>query len=414
METLYVGQRIRAVVASTVAGGVDPELLAAAFTDLTARHPPLRCRIAHASSGFVLQELEAPPHLIVREDSGDGYAEELNSPLPVGGPLVRATLLRGTGYDIVVLVVDHVISDGLSAATLHHALWERYGRLVADPMTTPERLGSEWPPPVTSLLPPCPVEEVERYLDQRLLQVRARPVELLSYNAPRSSPGGRIEATRLVLAPGPTQDLRQAAVAAGVSVHGVVAAALLIAARWRLSGEGPRTLGCLSPIDLRSRLTEPLPREVMVAAATSHTQTFDVTPEEDLLALAGAVTRGLRTALESGQALLEARIMPRAPEFPQLLAATVIATNVGNLAGPPLPAGLELLDMRGSPAREQYYPRAGRSPVMAAVSTFAGRLAIEFPYWTECFSGPFMADFRDEVQALLLDLAACGAGIPTS
>ncbi|GAA2785369.1 hypothetical protein GCM10010505_11890 [Kitasatospora aburaviensis] len=408
VETLYVGQRSRAVISCAVSGGVDPQVLTAAFADLTAKHPPLRCRIAREDAGFVLQELDTPPRLLVREDADHGYADELNAPLPVGGPLVRATLLRGGGTDTVVLVVDHTVTDGHSAIALHHALWDRYAQLLAAPGTAPEPWCTDWPAPLTEQLPPCPEEEVARYFDRRVAAARARPVELVPYDAAGGVEGGRIEIARLRLDAERTLQLRRAAAAFGVSVQGLVAGALLVAARRRLPGEGPRTLGCLSPVDLRSRMTPPVPRELMIAAVTSNVQALDVAPDSEPVELARTVTGGLRRALEAGEPPLEVRIMPRVAEFPPLMAGTVIATNMGAVAAPPLPEGLELLDVRLVPAREQYFPQAGRSPLMACVTTFAGRLAVEFPYWTECFSGPFMAALRDDVQAALLDLAALG------
>ncbi|MFD8478557.1 protein kinase [Kitasatospora sp. NPDC059673] len=408
METLYVGQRSRAVISCAVSGGVDPQVLTAAFADLTAKHPPLRCRIAREDAGFVLQELDTPPRLVVREGAEDGYAAELNAPLPVGGPLVRATLLRGTGTDTVVLAIDHAIVDGHSAIALHHALWERYGQLLAAPGTAPEPWCTDWPAPLTELLPPCPEEDVAQYFERRVAAVRTHPVELVSYDAAGGAEDGRIEVARLRLSTEQTAQLRHAAAAFGVSVQGLVAGALLAAARRRLPGEGPRTLGCLSPVDLRSRVTPPVPRELMIAAVTSHVQALDVAPDSDPVELARTVTGGLRRSLEAGEPLLEVRIMPRVPEFPPLMAGTVIVTNMGAVAAPPMPEGLELLDVRLVPAREQYFPQAGRSPLMACVTTFDGRLAMEFPYWTECFGEPFMTALRDEAQSALLDLAALG------
>ncbi|WP_395293099.1 protein kinase [Kitasatospora hibisci] len=408
METLYVGQRSRAVISCAVSGGVDPQVLTAAFADLTAKHPPLRCRIAREDAGFVLQELDTPPRLVVRENADDGYADELNAPLPVGGPLARATLLRGAGTDTLVLVIDHTITDGHSAIALHHALWDRYAQLLAAPDTAPEPWCTDWPAPLTEQLPPCPEEEVARYFDRRVAAAKARPVELVPYDAAGGAESGRIEIARLRLDAERTVQLRSAAAAFGVSVQGLVAGALLVAARRRLPGEGPRTLGCLSPVDLRSRMTPPVPRELMIAAVTSNVQALDVAPDSEPVELARTVTGGLRRALEAGEPALEVRIMPRVGEFPPLMAGTVIATNMGAVAAPPLPEGLELLDVRLVPAREQYFPQAGRSPLMACVTTFDGRLAVEFPYWSECFSGPFMAALREDVQSVLLDLAALG------
>ncbi|MCM1976551.1 hypothetical protein NC490_60965 [Streptomyces sp. G1] len=82
--------------------------------------------------------------------------------------------------------------------------------------------------------------------------------------------------SRLTLTVEDTTALRKTARKADVSVHALIAAALLKTARARLEGEAPRTLGCMSPVDLRSRLTPALPPSVMVPAVTTHLQTLEV------------------------------------------------------------------------------------------------------------------------------------------
>lgn len=412
VETLYVGQRSRAVVSCSVRGRVTPRLLAAAFTDLLARHPPLRCAIAAEGSGHVLRELDPPPRLETYRAADRGYDDELNTPLPVGGPLIRAALLRGgtdrDGVDTLVVSIDHTITDGQSAIALHNALWARYRTLLDTPDAAPEPYGTAWPAPVSELLPPCSDDEVGRYFDARVRAARARPVDLLPHDAAPSAGGGRIEVARLLLGAEDTAGLRRAAQAARVSVHGLIAAALLTTARRRLGGDGPRTLGCLSPVDLRSRLTPPLARELMVAAVTFHSEALDVAPDSDPLRLARQVSGGLSRAILASEPFTQMRSMPRAERFPALMLGTVIATNMGAVSGPRLPAGLDLLDLRLVPAREHYFPQAGRSPVMACATTFDGRLAVEFPYWTECFTPSAMSAFRDGVRAALLDRTATG------
>ncbi|NUS13227.1 MAG: protein kinase [Streptomyces sp.] len=406
VETMYVGQRSRAVVSCSVRGPVDDRLLAAAFTDLLARHPTLRCAIAPADGGFALRELDAPPRLETYGPGERTYADEINTPLPVGGPLVRAVLMRGDGTHSVVLSVDHTISDGGSALALHDALWARYGVLLDAPDAPPEPYRTTWPVPVTELLPPCSEEEAARYFDERVRAVRARPVELLPHDAAPQAGGGRIEVARFVLDAEHTTALRAAASAAQVSVHGLIVAALLTTVRRRLGGDGPRSLSCFSPLDLRSRLTPPLPSELMVAAVSFHTETLDVAPDSDPLPLARQVRRGLNRAGLAGEPFTQMRVLARAAEFPAVMLSTVIATNLRAITGPRLPAGLELRDLRLVPARENYFPQAGRGPVMACITTFDGRLAVEFPYWTECFGGASMAAFSSEVRSALLDHVA--------
>lgn len=411
VETLYVGQRSRAVISSSVRGAVDARLLGAAFADLTARHPMLRGRIVHAGSGFGLEESDEPPRLRTYAADGHSHDDEVNTPLPVGGPLIRAALLQGDGTDTVVLSIDHVISDGYSAVALHNALWARYTQLAADPGAAPEPYRRHWPAPVSELLPPCPDDEVARHVEQRVEATRARPVELLPHEPAVGSEGGRIEVARLLLDVEQTAAVRRAASAADVSVHGLIAGALLATARRRLGGEGPRTLGCLTAVDLRSRLTPELPRELMVAAVSFHAENFDVAAGADPLEQARLVTGGLRRALAAGEPLAQLRLMPLVARNPQLMVSTVIATNMGAVQGPPLPEGLELLDLRLVPAREDYYPQAGRGPVLACVTTFNGRLAVEFPHWTGCFGAAAMAAFRDGVRDALSGLATAGAPV---
>lgn len=97
--------------------------------------------------------------------------------------------------------------------------------------------------------------------------------------------------------------------------------------------------------------------------------------------------------------------MPSVPRHPTLHLGTVIVTNMGAVSGPSLPDGPRITDVRLVPAREHYFPQAGRSPLMACVASFDGRLAIEFPHHTACFSPAFMRGLRDEVQTALLALA---------
>lgn len=422
VESLYVGQRSRAVLSCSLRGPVDVETLSAAFDAMTQANPTLRSRIVEEGTGHALRLLDEDerPRLVTRTGAEDeAYAAELNDPLPVGGPLSRAVLVSAPdgGSHLFVLVVDHTVTDGHSGIALHNALWDRYRALVEGEHDTdaPVSATPRWPQPVSRLLPAADDADTAKYLDSRVEEARRHPVELVPYDVRRPSTTGRavdegaageghIEVCRLTLDTELTARLRHTARAGGVSVHALIAATLLATARRRLDGDGARTLGCLSPVDLRSRLSPPLPASDMVPAVTTHLQTLEVSGAPDPLDLARTVHARLGDFISRGDHFHEMRITPEIPRNPTLQLATVIVTNMGVVPGPRLPGGLEAVDVRLAPAREQYFPQAGRSPVMACVVSFEGRLAIEFPHHTACFSPSFMRAFRDDVRDGLLGL----------
>ncbi|WP_406688705.1 hypothetical protein REH65_20445 [Saccharopolyspora sp. ID03-671] len=407
VEALYVGQRSRAVLSCEVRGVLDATLLARAFDEVVAEHPTLRSRIAPDGDGHVF-ELLGPherPELRLRSDMDTAHGDELNDPLPVGGPLVRATLASepvGRRH-LLVISVDHAVIDGHSAIALQNAVWDRYRALASGaPLAAPVERG--WPAPISGLLPPADDAVTAEHLRRRLTEVQRNPVELLAYDGPRS--GGRIEVRRLLLDADRTTALREFARSAGVSVHGLIGSALLSVARARLGGDDPRVLGCLSPVDLRSRITPPVPPNEMVAAVATHLHALPVAANPEPVALAGEITAHLRAAIARGEHFHDMRITPEVPNHPALQMATVIATNMGEVPGPRPPDGLELVDVRLVPGREHYFPQAGRSPLMACVVSFDGRLAVELPHHTACFSAEFMRSFRDDLRSELLSLPA--------
>lgn len=430
VESLYVGQRSRAVLSCSLRGRVDVEALSAAFDAMTRENPTLRSRIVEEGSGYALRLLDEDerPRLVTRTgDEDEAYAAELNNPLPVGGPLSRAVLVSAPDgrSHLFVLVVDHTVTDGHSSIALHNALWDRYRALVdAEPGAEASESGMpRWPRPVSRLLPAADDADTAKYLDGRVEETRRHSVELVPYDVRRASATGQaadegapvdghIEVCRLTLDTGLTTRLRRTARSRGVSVHALIAATLLATARRRLDGDGPRTLGCLSPVDLRSRLSPPLPASDMVPAVTTHLQTLDVSETSDPLDLARTVHARLSDFIARGDHFHEMRITPEIPHNPRLQLATVIVTNMGVVPGPRLPSGLEAVDVRLAPAREHYFPQAGRSPVMACVVSFEGRLAIEFPHYTACFSQSFMQAFRDDVHSGLLDLVSAAETEP--
>ncbi|SEQ90716.1 Condensation domain-containing protein [Streptomyces sp. yr375] len=431
VENLYVAQRSRAVLSCVLDGPVDRAALSAAFDAVTAEQPQLRTRIVPDgdgdgggdSGGHALEPLpEAEwPRLLTRTGGEEAYLEEANTPLTVGGPLTRAVLVTDPDCDArrhtLVLSVDHVVTDGHSGITLLNTLWDRYRELVEGTEGTEGTEGAEAarPPvaafaePISTLLPPADPADTANHRDQRAGDVARHPVELVPYDVKPTEEEPeephRIEVQRLRLDTAPTAGLRARARTEGVSVHALISAALLLAARRRMDGAEPRLLGCTSPVDLRSRLTPPVSAALMIPAVSMNLQTLPVGKETDILDLARQVGDGLREFLDRGDHFREMRIMPSARRYPTLHLGTVIVTNMGAVSGPRLPAGTRVTDVRLVPGREHYFPQLGRSPILACVTTFDGRLAIEFPHHTACYSRLFMRELADEVHATLLALA---------
>jgi len=423
VEAFYVAQRSRAVVSCTVHGDVDEKLLAASFTAKVAEHPSLGSRIERDGDGFRLRRLDEAelPGLLVRPNGATALAEESNTPLTAGGPLVRLVLLRGEDEHTLVLSVDHAICDGHSALALFEALWLTCAAL-ADGTFVAAEPEDGWPVPATEQLPERTEAEIEEYLARRVERTRRSPVVALPYEAAASAaaapaPAGPVVAVeRVLLQPEQTGRLLRFAKAEGVSLHGLVGSALLLAVRRRLGAEpGPRPLGCMSPVDLRSRLDPPLGREVMVPAVAGYLDVLDVAEDTDPLALAREISGNLHGAIGRGDYVLETRILTRVVDNPALLATSVVATNLGRLSTPPAPQGLRITDMRIVPFREQYYPQAGRGPLMACVVSFDNRLSIELPYSTECFSHEQLQGISTGVHSTLLGFAArAAAGSPAA
>ncbi|MDX3696456.1 condensation domain-containing protein [Streptomyces europaeiscabiei] len=412
VENIYVAQRSRAILSCALHGPVDPAVLSAAFEAVTAEQPQLRTRIVPDGDGHALELLpEAErPRLRVRTGGEEVYGEELNTPLTVGGPLTRAVLVTDPDEErhTLFLSIDHVIADGHSAVALLNTVWDRYRELIGG-ASAPLPPVADFPEPISTLLPHSDAADTAKHLERRVEKVGRHPAELVPYDVKSTEEAPeephRIEVRRLLLDTDQTARLRERARAEGVSVHSLISAAVLLAARRRLDGTDPRLLGCLSPVDLRSRLSPPVPAAVMIAAVTMHLQVLPVGEETDVLELAREVGDGLRDFLDRGDHFQEMRIMPSTPLHPTLHLGTVIVTNMGPVPGPRLPEGTRVTDVRLAPARENYFPQAGRSPIMACVATFDGRLAIEFPHHTACFSRPFMRELGDEVHTSLLALA---------
>lgn len=413
-ELIYVGEiRTRAVTTCVLRGGVDPTLLDEAFTAVLADHLSLRSRLERDGDSCFLSPLGPGelPRLEVRPGGQDALNAEYNTPMPLGGPLVRAVLLTGPDEDTFVLGVEHAICDGRSATALFQRIWRYYAEIQAGTYRAPDTAGHDWPAPIDDLFAPVSDAELDAYVDGRL-EREIGPVAVLPFAAVGTEvpipAAGPITTRRIWLDRKETDALVAFAKDSGVSVHGLVGAALLGAVRAGLSTDDA-VLACTSTADLRDRVESAVSREVMIPAASWFRDTQRVAADTDPVGLARTLSANLRDGLARGAAELELRSLGRLVANPHLLASSVMMSNGGRVEAPPSPRGLEIIDMSRIAVSNKWVPQQGHGPLIASTMTVLGRFSIEMPYSVECFTTAQMDAIHDDVRA---SLVAFGASVP--
>jgi phenolphthiocerol/phthiocerol/phthiodiolone dimycocerosyl transferase len=410
---MYVGEiRTQAVSICVVRGGVDPDLLDAAFAAVLAEHPSLRSRIEKDGDDYFLSLLEPGelPRLRVRHNEAGAQIQEYNTPLHLGGPLARAVLLTGPDEDTVILGVDHAVCDGRSSTTFCYRVWQRYIDIQAGRYSAPAAAPQDWPPAVDDLLPPRTDAELDAYVQERLKRAEGAPVAALPYLAAKSAAAvtadGVMTSRRLRLTESETSGLVAFAKDSAVSVNGLVGAALLAAIRNGLPvGQADHRLSCFSTVDLRERVAHILSREAMVPTVSWYRDLLDVPAGVDLVKLGHRCTDELRSGIQRGDAALELQALDRLLPHPQLWPTSLVLSNVGRMNGPPSPKGLEIVDMTKFGLSSKWNPEFGEGPLLASPSTIYGRFSIEMPYSTQCFTAEQMDAIHDHVRGSLLDCA---------
>ncbi|WP_225829837.1 condensation domain-containing protein [Streptomyces sp. NK08204] len=412
-ENLYAGEiRTQAVRFCVVRGGVDPELLDTAYTALLAEHPSLRCRVAQDADGSFLSPL-APdelPRLVVRPGDPDALTKEWNTPLPLGGPLVRLVLLTGADEDTLLIGADHVICDGRSAMALFFRLWQLYAGIRAGTHPAADTPRQDWPVAIDDRLAPRAEADLDAYVQARLDRAEGAPVAALPYLAARSGGAapeeGLTHSRRVRLTASETTGLLAFARSAGASVHGLVAATFLAAVRSGLPAQyDDHRLACVSTVDLRERVEPALSREVMIPAASWYQDLVDVPAGADLVGLGRRLGAGLSAGIDRGDPALELQSLDRLLAHPQLLAASLVVTNAGRVALPPPPPGLEFVDLRGFAVSSKAPSFLQQGPVLASLMTVHDRFRIEMPYSTQCFTESQMDAVHDQVSTTLREFA---------
>ncbi len=352
------------------------DLLERALASVQARHPLLRATIDPAGPRFVVHPTMPVACRVEARSWTEVVEEELGSPFDWrAGPLLRARALPEPGALRLVLSFHHAVGDARSGAILVRDLLAECAR-GADPKIPPGPV----PQPQDARIPSAFRGRLRglAYASRRLLSLARRP------HRPARDGEGAPLATRVESRALDAAALREAARGEDTTVHGALCAAMLLA--MAEDAGRPVTMGCLSPMDVRSALEPPAGDEV--AFLVSGVSTFHrVRPGGGLWDLARDVRGQIEAALGRGDALVSTAstsvVLDRGRE-PAALVANVnrfigAATTVTNL-------GLVDVPETYGPWRleELHFGVAGNGfPGTAAgiaVTTFAGRLTLEYLY----------------------------------
>jgi NRPS condensation-like uncharacterized protein len=379
------------VMVARMRGKYEPMRLEAALRAVRLRHPMLRMRVVErAGAGeFVLDERGKIPVRVASDTTWQSAAiEEMNTAVPWGtGPLARVTVLVEDGGFRVLSTFHHAIGDATSGVWFLRDLARAYASCGDD---------------AEDSLDPLPMlSSVDDLLPKRAaglgLAVRAGAY-LVRKAAARARPSARPKeddaaapvATQLIsrlLSAQQVTKLGERARARSTTVHGALCAAMLRAVAREGDFGGPRSMGCLSPICLRGRVTEDVGEAVglFVSGITTHHR---VDPNASFWELASDVTDSLARARGrdddlTGTAIQRFMRSSRDPgrlvaQVNEFVNASVTVTNIGQVD-----ADVGAIDGAGAIEELGFCAAGNGFPGTAAglmVTTFRGRAMLNFVY----------------------------------
>lgn len=381
IESIFVGREVTPCAATTTRGRLDHDAMARAFELLTRAHPTLRAHVEQDVDHYVLCVDDSGPAPQLEVLTGEHAQQDAFNPrFPLGGPLIRATLLPGADSDTLYLMPDHTISDGRSVVALMTQFWQTYTALLEGGELP--RAATELPPAADGLVRrDVSDEDITAFVDARRgLAEETRPAVLppLPLGPDGKRPPHAWNAERIAVPVERLPRLIAAGRAQGVSLHGTLTGAILAAlAETAQPGDERRQFSTVTTVDIRDRLNPPLPASTMVYAAAGITSVVEVPEEPDVFAIGRAVVADVRAGVERGD--LERTVLA----FPQLLTippmpVSLAYSNIGRLSAPPTPAGVDMLDLRS-------FGLAGGTMPIAMSGTFGNQLTLEFIHSTAFF-----------------------------
>ena len=378
-----------------VRGRLDPARLSAALDLVQRRHPLLRVcvQVDGGVPSYFYSDAPIPLAVIERRDGTHWHevvTDERNRPFRWDrAPLLRLTVLYGADESELIFTMHHLISDGASSTyILRDLLLALSGQAAASAFAPlPER------PALEALMPSSErglsgLTRSTRFLAEQAWTFFARRPRLLSAQQSVPPAERRSAVSHQQLSRDETTALLAACRSHGVTLHGALCAALLLAVGAEVRAESPapdHLLGCCTPVNLRRVLRPEIGEDIGLYVGPIVTF-HRLTARTELFALAAELTKQIHAARTNGvpalalatqSRLLPSRVSPQqaARHLYNRLFGTVSVTNMGVLDIPLEYGDLHLTAVHIGGANNPY-----GSLISIGVTTLAGQLFMNFNY----------------------------------
>ncbi|WP_242886372.1 phthiocerol/phthiodiolone dimycocerosyl transferase family protein [Actinomadura litoris] len=329
-----------AFITVTAEGDLDAGALDRAMGLLARAHPILRTQIVQTGGErFVLRVAAGRPPLVLHED-GTTFTDVVTAPWRVGERAARLVVFREGRRCTIVLAIHHAVSDGRLITALLQRLVEHYDALVSGvPLPAADR--DELDPPLEEVLrregPPDPAP----------LPRPAPPPEVATL-APRTvQPNGPASFgfINLRLDPEATARFVAAAKQNGLSVSSLVVGAMATSLRTLHETGGPLTLALCLQVDLRARMSPPIPPEAAMSAVGSVIINLPVAREATPVEVGVRVDGEMEATAD--RALHQARLLAAGTlDLSGTQEISVSISNLGRLSFPATAGGLRFEAIR--------------------------------------------------------------------
>ncbi|WP_407836416.1 hypothetical protein ACE1OC_08050 [Streptomyces sp. DSM 116496] len=408
-EVAHVEPMETVAYAVTVTGPLNASALSEAFAATCRAHPVFTGCLRSGPAGtelFLDGNRTVPP---IRFRTGDGNPEPATRTLDHADELIGLEVSHGDRRSTVTLLTDHSIADASASVALLAELWGHYTDIVETGLPTP--LGAfPVPESLEALLAHRGVTRLERNGLEALFEPFAVPDRPEDPAADAAAPTGeraRSARGRIRFTAETTSALARVGRANGVSVHGLVSAAVMIAhAGVKAAADHVHEVAVpfIYPVDVRTRISPPVDAfgGTNVFGTVGFTRSLGV--HTDPVVLAKDLLDELKASIEDG-VVQQSQLHLTGPDQEQeqaqeqdvstpaeaaagtayvLADDTVMLTNWGRIPELRTPAGCGIEDFRGAIIDQRFRP-AGRAtpweppaPTSTYVVThFAGRLSVE-------------------------------------
>lgn len=389
IEAQYLGTG--GPIAAFCQGHVDELVMSRAFGLLCRRYPVLRARVRADDRGHLLYVPPDHPEVAVTGDYRNfqdviTYARETSDSWDPAYACSKVAVFRAENRASVVFDIDHgATADGRARNALFAELWRLYTDLV-NGVDVSVQEGS---------LPASPYELLQRAMGdkQHSLQITNGGLPVDSQLPPGDPPLRKW----ICLTKNDTHKLIAASKANGVSIHGLMSGAILMAQRSQASHGGRRTSMVLwSVVDLRNRIGAPVGETETRDFIGLHKASVTVAEDSTPISIGHEIKSQLRVALKRHE--LFNPVIGRPPVVLGSLEQRFANAYVNSLGIIPTfaqPAELTINSIRIVP------PRAGFLPGYGAF-TYDGKLNIYLLFPRRIFAQNEVEQIGEEIATQLI------------